>query len=49
MKAKFCRRLFLVGLIVMVSAFSSNAVFAADDIKVGAIFDLTGGLNIYGT
>ena len=45
------RRVLLFGVIAAATAVASPfgaTAEAADDIKVGAIFDLTGGLNIYG-
>lgn len=38
----------LLALGLALSALAGGAAQAADEIKIGAIFDLTGGLNIYG-
>ena len=38
----------LLALALAASALAGGAARAADEIKIGAIFDLTGGLNIYG-
>ena len=38
----------LLAFAFLASSLVGGAVQAADDIKVGSIFDLTGGLNIYG-
>ncbi len=45
---KITRRRMLAGAIALGMAFFGAPSSAADTIKVGAIFDLTGGLNIYG-
>ena len=39
---------YLLAFAFLASSLVSGAVQAADEIKVGSIFDLTGGLNIYG-
>lgn len=39
---------YLFVLSLAISVFTAGAVQADDEIKVGSIFDLTGGLNIYG-
>ncbi|WP_256369210.1 hypothetical protein [Ruegeria sp. HKCCD6428] len=38
----------LLGTVSLVSAMTLTSTAAFAEVKVGAIFDLTGGLNIYG-
>ncbi len=47
---KATRRQLLTGIAgaALAGAVGVTSASAAEDIKVGAIFDLTGGLNIYG-